>query len=63
VDLRRKEERGTGGTCVMGKVPFTEFLYDNDMNDTALNITTLVRTVRPYGVTVPDSLKICVGKG
>jgi hypothetical protein len=63
MDLRRKEARGTGGTCVVGKVPSTEFLYENDIEDTAPNITTLVWTVRIYGMTVPVSLKICIGQG
>lgn len=58
-----KEERGTGGTRVMVKVPYTDFLCENDVKDTALNITTLIQTLRPYDVFVPDSLKICVGQG
>jgi len=55
--LRRKEERGTGGTCVMGKVPYTELLCDHDMKDNAPNATSLIRALRPYGVSLPDSLK------
>jgi hypothetical protein len=61
--LKCEEERGTGGTCIMGKVLRTEFLCEHDMKDTAPNISILVRAVRPYGVSVPDSLKIYVGQG
>ena len=43
-----------------GKVQYKEFLCEHDMKDTIPNINSLIRAVRPYGVSVPDSLKICV---
>jgi len=41
--LRRKGDRGVGGTCVMGEVPYNEFLCERDMKNTAPNITSLIR--------------------
>jgi hypothetical protein len=57
--LRHKGDRGTGGTCVRGKMPYKELLCESDMKNTAPNITSLIRAIRPYGVSVSGSLKIC----
>ena len=62
--LRRKEGRGRGGTCVMGKVPYREFLCEHVVKDNAPNISSLVRAIGSVRrVCTRQSKKICFDQG